>query len=369
MNKTPHLARAFAPRPPAQSARAFAPSHNAKATRRASPEFPGAAKSPRPARHRAPERSPQLPPARSQARAGKIAAAPSILRRANPFPPPQSRVCAIPPRLPPPSAPRRAAPAPPASPRDSGANSPAPPQPPAAARMAQETPRPMTTPFLFCGTRLGGISKLRSARKLSGVRKQRSAMQFVQQTRRRKSRLERNRNHAPAARLNLFTSGDRFDVPVRAFRQNVRPQSRQKFARRRSIEHHNVIHRRETCQNRRAIFLRQHRPRRPLQSAHTRVAVQSHHQTIPQRARLFEALNMSGMQQIETSVGEHHSPPIAVFRPQLDNQFVFGDDLAQANAALRFATPAMTPRSYTRATRSAQLLAPASQFYHASFSA
>jgi hypothetical protein len=39
------------------------------------------------------------------------------------------------------------------------------------------------------------------------------------------------------------------------------------------------------------------------------------------------------MQQIEASIGKHHAPPIAVFRPQLDNQFIFADDLPHAKFA------------------------------------
>jgi hypothetical protein len=44
---------------------------------------------------------------------------------------------------------------------------------------------------------------------------------------------------------------------------------------------------------------------------------------------------MPRVQHIEASIGEDHAPPIAIFGPQPDNQFVFRDELAHAKAALR----------------------------------
>jgi hypothetical protein len=65
---------------------------------------------------------------------------------------------------------------------------------------------------------------------------------------------------------------------------------------------------------------------------------------------------MPRVNQIEASVGENHAPPIAVFRPQLDNQFVFGDHLTHARNILRTSLPRR------RKTATPQ------QSYHASFS-
>jgi hypothetical protein len=120
----------------------------------------------------------------------------------------------------------------------------------------------------------------------------------------------------------FFAAYDLIACPVPAFNQNVRKQSRDHLARRECIENHYSIHAFERGENFGTLTLGQYGASGAFQLAHAGITIEARDQYISQRARLFEAADVPGMQQIETAVSEHNAAAIAFPWAKPQNRFV-----------------------------------------------
>jgi hypothetical protein len=136
------------------------------------------------------------------------------------------------------------------------------------------------------------------------------------------ARNDGNGNDTASSGFYFFAAYDLIARPVAAFNQNVRKQSRDHLAWRELIENHHSIHTFEPGKDFGPLALRQYGASRSLQLAHAGIAVEAHDQYISKRARLLEAADVPGMQQIETAICEHNAAAIAFPWAKPQNRFV-----------------------------------------------
>ncbi len=101
--------------------------------------------------------------------------------------------------------------------------------------------------------------------------------------------------------------------PIRALDENVRQHAGNQFARRGLIENRDVVHRRQCGDHFGAVLLGDQRALGALVSANAAIAVDRHNKHIAEGARVGKAAHVTGMQQIETAVGEYNPAPAALF--------------------------------------------------------
>jgi hypothetical protein len=131
-----------------------------------------------------------------------------------------------------------------------------------------------------------------------------------------------NGNDTASGSFYFFAAYDLIACPVPAFNQNVRKQSRNHLARRKLIENHHSIHAFERSENFGTLALRQYGAPGAFQLAHASIAIKAHDQHISKRARLLQAADVPGMQQIETAISEHNAAAIAFPWAKPQNRFV-----------------------------------------------
>src|SRR5690348_2344928 len=143
-----------------------------------------------------------------------------------------------------------------------------------------------------------------------------------QNFRSRITRHHRRQHHAPARRFDLFPSDNLVRRPIAALYENVGQQPRDHFPRRFFLKNNHRVDAFQRRQNFRALALRQNRPARSFQRTHARIAIYADDQNVSQSARLLKTLDVPGMQQVETSVGEYHALSVAFLAAKLQNRFV-----------------------------------------------
>jgi hypothetical protein len=102
------------------------------------------------------------------------------------------------------------------------------------------------------------------------------------------ARLDRDAHHFAARRFHLFAADDFALAPIPALHQDVRQQRRDQAPRRRVIENHHPIHRRERGQDPRPLLFGNKRAIRTFHLAHAAVRIHRYHQRVAKRACLFE---------------------------------------------------------------------------------
>src|SRR5208283_843599 len=122
-------------------------------------------------------------------------------------------------------------------------------------------------------------------------------------------------------RFHFLASHNLIPGPVPALYQYIRQQRCNHPLRREFLKYQHRVHAFQAGQNFRALLRRIHRPPRPLQRVHARVAVDTHNQRIAHRPCRFQAFDVPRMQQIETPVRKHHALAVAFLPAKPQNDF------------------------------------------------
>src|SRR5882724_229422 len=71
---------------------------------------------------------------------------------------------------------------------------------------------------------------------------------------------------------------------------------------------------------------------------HARVAIQPHDERVPQCARLLQAADMAGMQQVKAAVGENNAAAVAFLAAKPQNRFLQREDRTVQRVSMRIWT-------------------------------
>jgi hypothetical protein len=115
---------------------------------------------------------------------------------------------------------------------------------------------------------------------------------------------QRDPDDPPASRFDGIPADDLIGRPVGAFDENIRLQDRNDLGGGVLVEGHNRV---DACKGREqlASFVLWHEwPTFALVPPNRRVGIHSYDQSVTQRTRLLEVTNVSGVEQIEHTVGE-----------------------------------------------------------------
>src|SRR5829696_3929034 len=129
--------------------------------------------------------------------------------------------------------------------------------------------------------------------------------------------LDWNPHDAPAARLDGVAANDRMLRPVRAFDEHVGLDRLDDLGRCVFVEDDDRVHAREGSQDLRAVLLGVDRTLGPFVAAHRRVGVQPDDQRITQRAGLAKITDVTGVENIEHAIREHHTASGALLLPRV----------------------------------------------------
>jgi len=99
--------------------------------------------------------------------------------------------------------------------------------------------------------------------------------------------------------------------PIAALHQDIGKQPSDHLARRRIVKNDNRVHAFQRRENLRALAFRDDGTAFTLQLTHSRVAIQPHDKHVAQCARLLQAADMAGMQQVKAAIGENDAAPVA----------------------------------------------------------
>src|SRR3981081_764628 len=159
-----------------------------------------------------------------------------------------------------------------------------------------------------------------------------------------------HRHNAAARRLHLFAADNLVSGPVATFDEHVGKQSGDDALRRQIVESHYTINALERSENFCAFALRNHGATHAFELSDAGVAVQADDEGIAEAARVLQAADVAGMQQIKAAIGEHHAAAIAFAAAKPQNRFFQGEDGIQ-----RVSVPAQP----------AQIVKPELLVYHA----
>ncbi len=113
-----------------------------------------------------------------------------------------------------------------------------------------------------------------------------------------------DQQHFAAIGLDDVVSDHLFARVIGALDQHVRPDPLDQIPRRVFLEHHDEIDSFQRSQHFGARLHLLHRTIRALEPRDRSIAVEPEHQPVARSARLRHQLDMPGMQDVETSVGE-----------------------------------------------------------------
>ena len=112
-------------------------------------------------------------------------------------------------------------------------------------------------------------------------------------------------HNLPTPTPHLFRADDRIGRVVPAFHDDVRPKRLHQLERSVFVEHHDEIDRLETGKHVRPVTLCANRAALPLQSFYRAVGVEPNDERIAVGAGNGQQIDMTGMKQIENTVGEN----------------------------------------------------------------
>ena len=118
------------------------------------------------------------------------------------------------------------------------------------------------------------------------------------------ARLDRDADHPAAARLDGIAADNLIRGPVGALHQHVRLNRLDRFSRGVLVEQRDGATHSSAPMNLGALAFRRNRPSRPLVPANGSVGVQADNQRIAEQSRLLQVADVSGMQQVEDTIGE-----------------------------------------------------------------
>jgi len=137
---------------------------------------------------------------------------------------------------------------------------------------------------------------------------------------------DRNGNDAPASGFNFFPADNLIAGPIAAFDENVGQQRGDGFARSEFLKNDDGVHAFEGSENFRALKFGQDRAAGAFQFADARVAVDTDDERVAKRARLFQALNVAGVQKVEAAVRKDDAATVAFLLAKPQNRFLDGQN-------------------------------------------
>ena len=153
--------------------------------------------------------------------------------------------------------------------------------------------------------------------------------------------------HAPACRLDTVTAGDLIHRVVTALDQNIRQQLAIEALGGVLTKRYDPIDTGQRGQHTHARGQVVDRTRVALQAPHRGVVVHRHHQPVAQGAGLFQIIDVTGMEDVETPIGHHDALTAGARRVHLRQQFVLTTNAATA----RLRATTHRPRQLGRADR------------------
>src|SRR5260370_29364117 len=159
-----------------------------------------------------------------------------------------------------------------------------------------------------------------------GARRRNAVADFIQYCGGGVAGHDGHRHAAAASRLHLFAADDLITGPVATFNEHVRERGGDHALRRQVIENQHAVDALERRKNFRALALRNDWAALALELPDTRVAVQADNQRIAEAARVLQAGNVAGMQQVEAAIGEDHATAIAFPAAKPQNRLLQGKD-------------------------------------------
>jgi len=157
----------------------------------------------------------------------------------------------------------------------------------------------------------------------------RAVVDFLQDGRCGVARRYRNGDHAAACGLYFLAPDDLIAGPIAALHEYVRKKRRDNFARRGLIEDDHRVDAFERRQNFRALAFRQNWTTRAFQFADAAITVETDDQGVAKLPCRFERANVSGVQEVETAIGENHALASGPLRYVCDDRWSGGAILGE----------------------------------------
>ena len=135
-----------------------------------------------------------------------------------------------------------------------------------------------------------------------------------------------HRYDAASSGLHLFAAYDLVSRPIVAFYKNVREQGSDGALRREIVENDHGVDAFQRGKNFRSLAFRNHRARFTFELSDAGIAVQTDYERVAEAAGMLKAADMTGMQQVEASIGEYHAAPIAFVAAKPQNRLLQCED-------------------------------------------
>lgn len=140
------------------------------------------------------------------------------------------------------------------------------------------------------------------------------------------ARDDRHGNNDAACCFDLFPADDLIAGPIAALDKHVGEKCGNDFARRGLAENHDAVHALKRGKNFRAFVFWKNRPTRAFEFSDARVAIDANDKRFAEGAGLFEALNVTGMEQVKAAVGENDAASIAFLAAKPQNRFLYAEN-------------------------------------------
>jgi hypothetical protein len=136
-----------------------------------------------------------------------------------------------------------------------------------------------------------------------------------------------NGNDAAASGFYFLAADDLIAGPVAAFYKHIRKQTGDDFAWGEIIENHDRVDAFQSSENFGTFAFRQDWTPGAFQLADTGVAVEANNEHVPETASLLETADVTGVQQIETAVGEDDLAAVAFLAAKPQNRLLKSQNL------------------------------------------
>jgi len=133
---------------------------------------------------------------------------------------------------------------------------------------------------------------------------------------------DRNGDNAAAGGFHFLATNDLIAGPIATFYENIGEKHGNQFARRWGIENHHGVHTLQRGKDFRAFAFGDYRAAFAFQLTHARVTVKPDDEPVAQFARLLQAANVAGMQQVEAAIGENNAATVAILAAESQNRLL-----------------------------------------------
>jgi len=137
---------------------------------------------------------------------------------------------------------------------------------------------------------------------------------------------DRNGDDAAAGGFHFLATNDLIAGPIATFYENIGEKHGNQFARRWGIENHHGVYTLQRREDFRSLAFGDDRAAFAFQLADTGVAVERDDERIAEFARLLQAANVAGMQQVEAAIGENNAATVAILAAKPQNRLLKRQD-------------------------------------------